>query len=106
MISDYGRARAYVMSRSSASSRREWLSIALESVAMQFGAMRVEPALGVTHVRTNALDQPPENSAVVHLDQMRDLVRGEIIEHERRRQNQPPRIGQHAGGRARARSEE
>ena len=53
--------------------------------------MGVEPGLGAADIRIDALDDPPEPARMVHLDQMRDLVRGEIVEHEGRRQDQPPR---------------
>src|SRR3569832_374939 len=69
---------------------------------MQIAAMGVEPRLGADDVRVDALDQPPEAARVVHLDEMRRLVRGEVVEHEGRRQYQPPGIRQHAGRRARA----
>ena len=67
---------------------------------MQLGTMRGEPGFGSGRLRANALDQPPEGMAVVHLDQMRDLVRGEIVEHEGWRQDQPPGLGHHSAGRA------
>ena len=38
---------------------------------------------------------------MIHFHQMRDLVHCEIFKHERRRQNQPPGIRQHAGARTR-----
>src|SRR5579872_3940555 len=73
-----------------------------EAVAMQVRAMRIEPCFGARDVRTNTIDQPPETPRMIHLDQMRDFMRCEIVEHERWRENKPPRIGQDAGGRARA----
>src|SRR5262245_63793378 len=39
---------------------------------------------------------------MVELDEMADLVRGEIVEHERRGENEPPGEGQHTGVGARA----
>src|SRR4051794_15629871 len=70
--------------------------------AVQAGAVNVEPCLGAVGVRADAVDQPPEPRRVVHLDQMRHLMDGEIIQHEWRGENQPPGIRQHASGRARA----
>ena len=67
---------------------------ARHAVTMQVGAVRVEPGLGARDVRADALDHAPEPPRVVHLDEMRDLVRREIVEHEGRREDQPPRIGQ------------
>src|SRR5664279_3519999 len=76
--------------------------VARHPIAMQIGAVGVEPGLGARDVRADALDHAPERLAVVHFDEMSDLVRREIVEHEGRREDQPPRIRQHAGGRARA----
>ena len=70
--------------------------------AVQVGAVDVEPGLGAVRIRADAVDQPPEPRRVVHLDQMRHLMHGEIVQHERRREDQPPGVRQHAGGRARA----
>ena len=72
------------------------------AVAVQIGAVRIEPGLGPPDVRTKLVHQPPEFRRMVHLDEMRDLVRRQIVEHERRREDQAPGERQHAGGRARA----
>src|SRR5450759_5459708 len=61
-------------------------------IAMQIGAVGVEPGLGARDVRADALDHAPEPARVVHFDKMRDLVRREIVEHEGRREDQSPRI--------------
>ena len=76
--------------------------VARHAEAVQVGAVDVEPRLGAVGVRADAVHQPPEPRRVVHLDQMRHLVDGEIVQHERRREDEPPGIRQHAGGRARA----
>ena len=65
-------------------------SVRLGAVAVQVGAVRVEPRLGAAEIGINARDQTPEPARMIHLDEMSNLVRGEIIEHERRSQNQPP----------------
>ena len=62
--------------------------------------MRIEPGLGARDMRADALDDPPEARRMIHLDQMGDLMRREIVEHEGWREDQPPRIGQDAGRRA------
>src|ERR1019366_916461 len=54
-------------------------------IAMQIGAVGVEPGLGARDVRADALDHAPEPARVVHFDKMRDLVRREIVEHEPQR---------------------
>src|SRR5262249_3513399 len=60
------------------------------AVAVEIGAVGVEPGFGALRVGIEARHEPPEARRVVEFDQMRDLVRGEIIEHERGRQDQPP----------------
>src|SRR5262249_42130917 len=62
----------------------------LDPVAVQIVAVSVEPALGALDRGTDARHHAQEPRRMVHLDQMSDLMGGEIIEHERRRQDQPP----------------
>src|ERR1700682_738805 len=69
---------------------------------MQLYAMRIEPHLGAAGVGAHAEHGAPEARRMVHLDEMRDLVRGGVIEHEIGRENEPPRERQYAGGRARS----
>jgi len=69
-----------------------------QAVAMQIRAVDVEPYLGPAHVGAHALHQLPELLRVVHLDEVRDLVGGEIVEHETRREHETPRERQHSGG--------
>src|ERR1700741_616955 len=66
---------------------------------MQITAMNVEPDFGALMIGTKAPDQPPKPSGMVHLDEMRHFMSGEIVEDEARREDKPPRIGQDAGGR-------
>src|SRR5262245_51724548 len=73
-----------------------------EAVTVQVGAVHVEPHLGALDVRVEALHQPPEPQRVVKLHKMTHLVRGKVVEHERGRENEPPRKRQHARIRARA----
>ncbi len=56
----------------------------------------VQPGARHLVVGVEASDHSPEPRPVVHHPKMRDLVRGEIVEHPRRRQHQPPGEGQHA----------
>jgi hypothetical protein len=65
-------------------------ALILDPVAMQIVAVGVEPALGAINMAADFRDHPPEPRRMVHLDQMRDFMGGEIIQHERRRQDQPP----------------
>src|SRR6516225_2067255 len=73
-----------------------------EAVTVQVRAVHVEPYLGALDVRIEALHQPPEPQRVVKLHEMTHLVRGEVVEHERGRENEPPRERQYARVRARA----
>src|SRR5690349_19418771 len=73
-------------------------AILRQAIAMQVAAVHVEPDLGALMVGAEAPHQPPEPRRVVHLDEMRDLVGGEICEHEARGENEPPGIGQDPGG--------
>src|SRR6185369_9969250 len=77
-------------------------SARLSAVAMQVGAVGVEPGLGAADIRIDARNDPPEPARMIHLDQMRDLVRGEIVEHEGRSHDQPPRERQNAARGTRA----
>src|SRR5258708_10927801 len=62
----------------------------------------MEPFLGALDVLAARSDLQPESRRVVHLDQMRDFMGGEIIQHIGRRENQPPRERQRARRRARS----
>ena len=57
---------------------------------MQICAMSIEPGLCLLEFRAKALDLTPESARVIHLDQMGGLMRGEIVEHETRRQDKTP----------------
>src|SRR5215813_4041101 len=81
---------------------RRYRLLRLRAVAMQVGAVRIEPGLGAADVGVDARDQPPEPARMVHLDKMGNLVRGEIVEHEGRSEDQPPGERQHPGRGARA----
>src|SRR5262245_34120309 len=73
-----------------------------QAVTVQVRAVHVEPHLGALDVRIEALHQPPKPRRVVKLHQMAHLVRGKVVEHERGRENEPPRERQYARVRARA----
>lgn len=61
------------------------------------GALAVEPGAGGTGLGADRFDEVPEARRVVHLLEMGDLVRGEVVEDERRRHDQAPREGQVPG---------
>src|SRR3974390_1923433 len=89
--------------RSSSSIERCWLiRLGFCTVAMQIAPVRIEPGLGAPEVGADFFDQSPEARRVVQLNQMRGLVRSEIFEHEGRRENEPPGIGEDPSRRARA----
>jgi hypothetical protein len=46
-----------------------------QSIAVQVGAMGIEPSLGALEVGVEPLDKPPEAWRVVELLEMGDLVR-------------------------------
>ena len=69
------------------------------AIAMQARAVLPEPGPRLLMARHGALHQGPEAGTVIHVAEMGDLVRGEIVEHERRRQHQPPRERQRARSR-------
>ena len=52
--------------------------------------MLPEPRPGLFMAWHGALDESPETGPVIHVGEMGDLVRGEIVEHERRREHEPP----------------
>src|SRR5271167_1408169 len=64
--------------------------------------MRLEPGFGAVRLRARAAQEAPEFRRMVEVDEMGDLVRREIVEHERRREDQAPGEAERAGRRARA----
>src|SRR5260370_6974741 len=73
-----------------------------EAVTVQVGAVHVEPHLGALDVGIKALHQPPKPRRGVKLHEMEHLVRAKVVEHDRGRENEPPRERQYARVRARA----
>src|SRR5580704_1605205 len=71
-------------------------------VAVQLRAVAFHPGLGLVGARKKRAREAPEFVRVVELAQMRDLMCGEIVEDERRRENEPPRERQGAVRRARS----
>ena len=57
---------------------------------MQIVAVGVEPRLGPFDMAADFRNDLPEPRRVVHLDEMGDLVGGEIVQHIGRREDQPP----------------
>ena len=74
----------------------------LAAIAMQARAMFPQPRPRLFMAWHGALDESPEAGPVIHVGEMRDLVRGEIVEHERWREHEPPGEGQRARRRARS----
>ena len=58
--------------------------------AMQARPMDLEPGFGAIGSGMQPARKLPEQRGMIHVHDMRRLVRGEIIEHERRRQDQAP----------------
>src|ERR1700737_1416713 len=69
---------------------------------MQIVAVGIEPYLGALDIAADAGNHAPEPRRVVHLDEMRDFVGREIVQHIGRRQNETPRERQRARSCARA----
>src|SRR5690242_18653973 len=72
----------------------------LDPIPVQIVAVRIEPPLGALYRRADPRHHLPEPRRVVHLDEMRHFVGGEIVEHEGRREDQAPGERQRAGRRA------
>src|SRR5262249_25846112 len=58
------------------------------------------PRLFMTRHRT--LDECPKSRPMIHVTEMRDLMRSEIVEHKRGREHEAPREGERAARRARS----
>jgi hypothetical protein len=52
--------------------------------------------------RHGALDQSPESRSVIHVTEMRDLMRSEIVEYKRGREHEAPGEGERTARRARS----
>ena len=72
------------------------------AIGEQLGAVAVEPGARRGVAGREALDQPPEAGAVVHLGQMRDLVGDDIGDDRLRGEDQPPAERQISARRAAA----
>jgi hypothetical protein len=59
---------------------------------VQIAAVNVEPHLRALMVGTEALNETPEPCRVIHLREMRDFMRREVIEDKGRGEDQPPGI--------------
>src|ERR1700680_2926841 len=80
---------------------RVWTRLVLDPVAMQIVAIGVEPGLGALDVTADPADHSPEPRRMIHFDEMGHLMAGEIIQHIRWREDQPPRERQRPCGGAR-----
>ena len=60
------------------------------AVAVQRITMCGEPALRALPLGADGSDDAPEAARVIHLAEMRDLVRGEVVQHIGRREDQSP----------------
>src|SRR5262245_43971636 len=72
----------------------------LGTVSVQAGTMLAEPSPCLLVTRNRSLDEFPEAGPVIHLGEMGNLVRREIVQHKGRRENEPPGERQGAAGRA------
>ena len=60
---------------------------------MQIRTMDIQPHLGALVLRINTRYQPPKTRGVIELEEVTDLVSGEIVKHERWSENEAPRKG-------------
>jgi hypothetical protein len=65
-------------------------ALILDPVAVQIIAVGVEPGLGAVDMAADLAHDAPEPRRVVHLDEMRHFMGGEIVQHVGRREDQPP----------------
>ena len=75
---------------------------AVSTVGPEPAAVAIEPGARSIVIRRQALHQSPEARPVIHLREMRDLVRHNIIENAFRRQDEPPAERKTPGRRAAA----
>src|ERR1700674_1551935 len=75
-----------------------WSALVADAVAMQVVAVGVEPGLGALDMIAGPCDDPPEPRRMVHFDKMDHLMGGKVVQHVRRRKDQPPRERQRACG--------
>src|SRR6202011_615565 len=73
-------------------------ALVLYAIAMQVVAVGVEPGLGALDMVAGPCDHPPEPRRMVHLDKVGHLMGGKVVQHVRRREDQPPRERQRASG--------
>src|ERR1700722_18639588 len=69
----------------------------LDTVTVQIVAVCVQPGLGAFDMVADFRDDLPEPRRMVHLDEVRYLMCGEVIKHVRRCEDQPPGERQRAG---------
>src|SRR5262249_17795599 len=67
-----------------------------QAITVQIGTVHIEPSLGALGFRIEPLHQAPEPRRMVQLHEMAHLVRGKVVEHEGRRENEAPGERQHA----------
>ena len=65
---------------------------------MELTAAAAKPMLCLFGVPAVGQHQPPVAGPMVHVLQMRDLMRGDIVEHEGWRQDEAPGLGETSGG--------
>src|SRR5688500_776222 len=61
---------------------------------MQRPAGGLEPAAGLAGARAVALNKGPEGLGMVHFEQVRNLVRRDVVEHEGWSEDEAPGVGE------------
>src|SRR6202007_1491053 len=92
----HGSSRTTATSGNEVPRARLCFALVADPIAMQVVAVGIEPGLGALDMAADPGDHPPESRRMIHLDQMRHLMGGEIVHHIGRREDQPPRERQRA----------
>jgi hypothetical protein len=61
-----------------------------QTIAVQVGAMRIEPGLRLLMARDEAVQYAPKPLRVIHFNKVRHFMGGEVFEDMAWRQNEPP----------------
>jgi hypothetical protein len=60
------------------------------AVSVQIRPADLKPLFGDFEIRADLFDEHPELGTVIHLCQMRDFVRRDVIKNKRRREDEAP----------------
>src|SRR3954468_10313752 len=72
----------------------------LSAIAQEACAIVAEPAALARRIGCQLVDEAPEARAVIHLDEMGDLMRDDIVQYWLGGEDEPPGEGERPAGRA------